>query len=60
MGIYIVVMNFLLTALARVVVKIIIILINISYLNLFKAFSFRINIKEIINNLYIIFYSIFI
>ena len=60
MKIYIVVINSLLIALARVVAKVIITLINISYLILFEAFFSKINIKEVVNSLYIVFYNVFI
>ena len=56
MEIYIVVINSLLTTLVKVITA----SINISYFILFKTLSSRINIKEIINSLYIIFYSVFI
>ena len=55
-----IVINSFLTILAKVVIEIVIILINISYHILFKTFFFKINIKKIINNLYIVFFSLFI
>ena len=53
-GIYIIITNSLLTALAKVIIT----SINIFYLILFKTLFFKINIKEAINSLYIIFSSV--
>ena len=54
--IYIIVMNFFLTTLAKVITT----LINISYLILFEILFSKINIKKIVNSSRIIFSNVFI
>ena len=58
--IYIVVINSLLATLIKIIIEIIITSIDIFRLILFKIFSSKINIKEAINSLYTVFYSVFI
>ena len=52
--IYIIIINSLLTTLAKIITT----LINIFYLILFKTFFFKINIKKIVNSSYIVFSNI--